>query len=84
MNNPDGRAPATMAMFAAAVLVCGIFLAFYFLMSPGREVAPNLPTAEAVAPEAQVTPNLRGDTSKLQQPAPPDATGSGPNAPQTP
>ena len=73
---------ASAALFGVGALAILIVAAFYFMATPEREIGPVI-TPEAVAPRAQTTPDLNGNTSTLQQPAAPDTAGSGPNAPQT-
>ena len=85
MVEPSKERDKTMsgaALFGAGALAILIVATIYFMVSPEREVGPVI-TPEAVAPKAQTSPDLKGNTSTLQQPAPPDTSGSGPNAPQT-
>ena len=76
------RNMASAALFGAGALAVLVVAAFYLMATPDREVGPEI-TPQAVAPSAQTTPDLNGNTSTLQQPAAPDTAGSGPNAPQT-
>lgn len=76
------RSMSATALFGAGALALMIVATVYFMATPDREVGPHL-APQAVSPSAQTTPNLRGNTSTLQQPAAPDTAGSGPNAPQT-
>ena len=81
-SKPRDRTMSGAALFGAGALAILIVATFYFMSTPEREVGPAI-TPQAVAPRAQTTPDLNGNTAPLQQVAPPDATGSGPNAPQT-
>lgn len=81
-SKPRDRNMTGAALFGAGVLAILIVGTVYFMASPEREVGPVV-TPKAIAPAAQTAPDFRGDTSTLQQPAPPDTTGSGPNSPQT-
>jgi len=81
-SKPRDRNLSVTALFGAGALALLILTTVYFMATPDREVGPAI-TPEAVAPKAQISPDLNGNPSGLQQPAALDTAGSGPNAPQT-
>ncbi len=81
MPAPDqqDKSVAGATMMAAAAFAIALILTIFFAWHQGSEVTqPNAPAAQAVAPQAQITPDTRGNAPALQRPAPPDATGAGP------
>ena len=81
MPAPDSedKSVAGAAFLAAAAFAIALVLAIFFAWHPGAEVPqPGGPASKAVAPRAEVTPDTRGDTGSLNQPAPPGTTGAGP------
>jgi hypothetical protein len=77
------KSMATTATIGAAILGIALLVMFFFLANPGREVPSGGVADQAIAPAAQTTTDLNGNTDALTQSAPPDTTGAGPNQNQT-
>lgn len=81
MSNRTGLGGA--ALVGAALLAAALVTLLFFLVQPGTEVSTSGPANKAITPDAQVTPDLKGNTTELTEPAPPDTVGAGPDAQQT-
>jgi hypothetical protein len=85
MDNTTSTRLSTTTIVAAAIFAIAVVVAIYLLWHPGAEVPnPSGAASNAVAPPAQTTPDLSGDTSTNETPAPPDTTGAGPPTAKTP
>jgi hypothetical protein len=74
---------ANAALVGAALLAAALVALLFVLVEPGTEVSPTGPANKAITPDAQVTPDLKGNTPELTEAAPPDTVDAGPEAQQT-
>jgi hypothetical protein len=75
MPDQDDKSVAGAALMAAAAFAIALVLTLIFAW---RQPQDPQPAGQAVAPQAEATPDVRGNTRRLEQPAPPEATGAGP------
>ena len=76
-SDQEDKSVAGAAVLAAAAFAIALVLTIVFAWQQGP-IRQSASSAQAVAPQAQVTTDSRENTSSLERPAPSDTTGAGP------